>query len=68
MKIYKVITLVGAALITLSLTSVFCYETAGDPRAQPRIDTAGVPGSSKSGMTYTSMSERVTGTLPDWHR
>jgi hypothetical protein len=43
MQMYKVVTLIGAVLITVSLAGVFSHETAGDPRAQPRIATAGAP-------------------------
>ena len=43
MKTYRIITLIAAVLITVSLTEVFAHERVGDPNAQPPIAAAGVP-------------------------
>ena len=43
MKTYRLITLVAAVLITVSLTSVLSHERVGDPQAQASIAAAGAP-------------------------
>jgi hypothetical protein len=43
MKIYRIITLFAAVLITASLAGVVAHERVGDPNAQPPMVAAGVP-------------------------
>jgi hypothetical protein len=43
MKIYRLITLVAAVLITASLVEVVSHERVGDPQAQSPIVAASVP-------------------------
>jgi hypothetical protein len=43
MKTYRLITLVAAVLITVSLTGVLSHERVGDPQAQSPIAAAGAP-------------------------
>jgi hypothetical protein len=43
MKIYRLITLVTAVLITASLVEVFTHEKVGDPQAEYPIAAASVP-------------------------
>jgi hypothetical protein len=42
MKTYRLITLLAAVLITVSLTRVLAHERVGDPQARPPIAAAGV--------------------------
>jgi hypothetical protein len=43
MKTYRIVTLLAAVMITVSLAGVFSHERVGDPDAQPSIVTAGMP-------------------------
>jgi hypothetical protein len=43
MKIYRIVTLLAAVLITVSLAGVVAHERVGDPGAQAPIAAAGTP-------------------------
>ena len=43
MKTYRIITLIAAVLITVSLAEAFSHERVGDPNAQPPVAAAGMP-------------------------
>ena len=43
MKTYRIITLIAAVLITVSLAEAFSHERVGDLNAQPPVAEAGVP-------------------------
>ena len=42
MKIYRIVTLIAAVLITVSLTEALSHEKVGDPISQPPVAEAGV--------------------------
>jgi hypothetical protein len=42
MKAYRLVTLLAAVLITVSLAEVLSHEQVGDSQAQPSIATAAV--------------------------
>jgi hypothetical protein len=43
MKAYRLITLVAATLITVSLARVFAHEKIGDPQTESSFMAAGAP-------------------------
>jgi hypothetical protein len=43
MKTYRLITLVAATLITVSLARVFTHEKIGDPQSESSFTAAGAP-------------------------
>ncbi|MDB6092360.1 MAG: hypothetical protein JWN85_5144 [Gammaproteobacteria bacterium] len=43
MKIYRMVTLVAAVLITVLLVGFIGHEKVGDPQDQPPVETAGAP-------------------------